>query len=43
MEDVYLEEGKDHAPPKWATPVVSIDVILRRLKMESEDYTLSDY
>ena len=42
-EDVYPEEVKDYAPPKWATPVVSIDAILRRLKLEPEDYTLSYY
>jgi hypothetical protein len=43
IEDLYPEEVKDYAPPKWGTPVVSIDVILRRLKLEPEDYTLSYY
>ncbi|KAI8577921.1 hypothetical protein K450DRAFT_249891 [Umbelopsis ramanniana AG] len=42
-EDVHPEEVKDYSPPKWATPVVSIDAILRRLKLEPEDYTLSYY
>jgi hypothetical protein len=42
-EDHHPEDVKEYTAPKWATPVVSIDAILSRLKLEPEDYTLSYY